>query len=140
MIACGAGVLALVSGVWAVAARKPLVWAEPPAYEYSVRFRCGMELPPGQYTLTVSNGKVSKAVADNAYSQEVMRVRKMKPEWFPTLGALFREAQQARNKGADVAEVTFDPVDGHPTRIRLDYDKEAVDDESCADIVGFATS
>jgi hypothetical protein len=127
-------------GFWAITARQPATWVEPPAYEYTVRFRCDMALPPGQYTLTVANGKVSKVVADDAYSEEVLKVRKLKPEWFPTLGALFMEFQQARDEDADVAKVSFDPVDGHPTRIRLDYDKEAVDDESCSDIVKFAAS
>ncbi|MEV8506385.1 DUF6174 domain-containing protein [Actinoplanes sp. NPDC051475] len=135
VIATGAVMLAAV--FWGIAASKPPTWVEPPAYEYSVRFRCGMEFPPGQYTLTVADGKVAKVVADNAFSQEVMRVRKLKPEYLPTLGDLYEQYQKARDKGADVADISFDDADGHPTRIRLDYRKEWIDDESCFDIVRF---
>jgi hypothetical protein len=138
MFASGACMLAL--GIWTLSARQPATWVEPPAYEYTVRFRCGMELPPGQYTLTVVDGKVSKVVADDAFSEEVLKVRKLEPKSFPTLGVLFKELQQAREEDADVAEVSFHPANGHPTRIRLDYDKKAVDDESCSDIVKFAAS
>jgi hypothetical protein len=96
-----------------------------------------MAFPPGQYTLTVADGKVGQAVGDDDFSREVIKVRDLKPGGFPTLGSLFREFQQARDEDADVAKVSFDPVDGHPRRIRLDYSREFIDDESCYDIVGF---
>ncbi|MEV6596500.1 DUF6174 domain-containing protein [Actinoplanes sp. NPDC051346] len=135
MIAGGACLLALAA--WAIPARSPAAWNEPPAYEYTVEFRCDMAFPPGRYTLTVANGRVEKARGADAFSENVMTVRKMKPEHFPTLGDLFEDFQRARSAGADVAKVSVDPEDGHPTRIRLDYRKESVDDESCSDIVGF---
>lgn len=130
----------LALGLWAFAARQPATWVEPPAYEYTVQLSCTMEFPPGQYTLTVADGVVRKAVGDNAQSQEMIRVRKLKPEWFPTLGSLFEDFQQAEDEDADVAEISFDPVDGHPRRIRLDYDNDAIDDEACYDVVTFTAS
>ena len=135
----GAGLLAL--GVWAVVAKEePATWTEPRAYEYSVQFRCGMQFPPGQYTLTVADGTVGKVVGDDAQSRQMLESRKSKPELFPTLGKLFQQFQRARSEDADVAKISLDPVDGHPTRIRLDYDKRSVDDESCYDIVRFTAS
>ncbi|MEV4642466.1 DUF6174 domain-containing protein [Actinoplanes sp. NPDC049548] len=138
LIAGGACLAALT--VWAVADRQPATWVEPPAYTYTVRFRCGMASPPGQYTLTVADGTVGKAVADDPLSRQVMEVRQLEPGDFPTLGKLFREYRQAWSEGADVTEISLDPVDGHPTRIRLDVEKESVDDESCYDIVAFTAS
>jgi hypothetical protein len=38
----------LALGFWAVAAAmRPATWVEPPAYEYTVQFRCGMEFRLG---------------------------------------------------------------------------------------------
>jgi hypothetical protein len=39
-----------------------------------------------------------------------------------------------------MAKISFDPVDGRPTRIWVDNDKDSVDDESCYDIVRFTAS
>ncbi|MFI7599080.1 DUF6174 domain-containing protein [Actinoplanes sp. NPDC049681] len=135
VLASGAAMLAAV--FWAIAASKPLTWVEPPAYDYSVRFRCGMEFPPGQYTVTVAGGAVSGVVADDAFSQEVMRVRKLRPENLPTLGDLDEIYRKARDHGADVATISRDHADGHPTRIRVDYRDEFLDDEYCFDIVRY---
>lgn len=127
----------LALGAWAALDTEPVRWVEPRAYEYTVEFRCGMEFPPGQYTLTVADGKVTKVVGENPQSREMLEYRKSKPEWFPTLGRVLKEFQQAESKDADVAKISFDPVDGHPTRIRLDFDEDFVDDEACYDIVRF---
>jgi hypothetical protein len=105
----GAGVLAL--GVGAAVAREPATWVEPAAYEYAVEFRCGMQFPPGQYTLTVANGVVIKVVGESALSKEVLGRRQSKPEWFPTLGKLFKEFQTAKTEDADVAKISFDQDD-----------------------------
>lgn len=97
-------------------------------------------VPPGQYTLIVANGKVNKVVGDDAQSEQMLERRKSKPELFPTLGKLFKQFQHAKSEDADVAKISFDPVDGHPTRIWLDHDEDSVDDESCYDIVKFTAS
>ena len=140
LLALGSGAAVLALGVWAVVAAEPANWVEPAAYEYTVEFRCGMQYPPGRYTLTVADGKVVQVVGDSAFSREVLERRKSKPEWFPSLGELFKEFRTARSEHADVAKISLDPADGHPTSIRLDYDRESVDDESCYDIVKFVAS
>jgi hypothetical protein len=40
-------------------------------------------------------------------------------------------AEEARSSNADVVEVEFDPQEGYPRRIDIDYKREAIDDESC---------
>jgi hypothetical protein len=49
----------------------------------------------------------------------------------PTLGHLVDELNAAKRAGADVARVDVDPGDGHPVRITIDPNKNAVDDELC---------
>jgi hypothetical protein len=51
----------------------------------------------------------------------------------PTLGKMLADAEQARANGADVA-IERDPADGHPTAIRIDPERNAVDDETCFSI------
>jgi hypothetical protein len=47
------------------------------------------------------------------------------------LSGLFRRVTDARAAGAAVAQLVVDPVDGHPTRIEIDPDRNAIDDELC---------
>jgi hypothetical protein len=49
----------------------------------------------------------------------------------PTLSRLEAEAETARRNGADVVEVERDLGDAHPTKITIDPDRNAVDDEEC---------
>jgi hypothetical protein len=78
----------------------------------------------------VANGKVNKVVGDDAQSEQMLERRKSKPELFPTLGKLFKQFQHAKSEDADVAKISFDPVDGHPTRIWLDHDEDV--EQSCS--------
>jgi hypothetical protein len=143
IVASGACVLALVgcgrgsegTGDGGAATTPAYGWAEPRAYEYTVDSRCGEQFLIGRFTLTIVDGRVDKVVGGDAES--VKSLQWQKPDGFPTLGELLSEAERARSEDADVAEVTFDPVDGHPTKIRLDHDTTAIDDESCYDIIGF---
>ncbi|GAA2389283.1 DUF6174 domain-containing protein [Streptomyces coeruleofuscus] len=51
------------------------------------------------------------------------------PGEVPTLGRLLAEMAQARRDKADTAEAEY-AADGHPVRILVDWDKNAVDDEA----------
>ncbi|CAM5595704.1 hypothetical protein SALBM311S_01531 [Streptomyces alboniger] len=51
------------------------------------------------------------------------------PDEVPTLGELLDELKQARHDRADTAEARY-AADGHPVRIFLDWEKNAVDDEA----------
>jgi len=49
----------------------------------------------------------------------------------PTLSQLEAQAETARREGADVVEVERDLGDAHPTKITIDPEQNAVDDEAC---------
>jgi Family of unknown function (DUF6174) len=49
----------------------------------------------------------------------------------PTLATLVGYYNDAFSGGADQAILVQDPADGHPTRIDIDHDERATDDESC---------
>jgi hypothetical protein len=83
---------------------------------------------------------VHEVVGDDAMGRQMLQARKLTPKWFPTLGSLVEDFEHAKDKDADVAEISVDPVDGHPTRIMLDYDEDAIDDEACYDTVTFIAS
>jgi len=55
----------------------------------------------------------------------------------PTIGELLDELEQARRDNADTAEAEYAP-DGHPERISLDWDENAVDDEALYVISAYA--
>ena len=60
------------------------------------------------------------------------------PGWSATLGQLLDEANTARRQGADDVVVDVDRTDGHPTSIRIDPRRDAIDDESCYDISDYS--
>jgi len=76
--------------------------------------------------VTVHDGEVSDATGlDDSARRMVRRL----PDQVPTLGDLLRELDQARRDDADTAEAEY-ADDGHPVRISLDWDADAVDDEA----------
>ncbi len=106
-------------------------WQEPARYDYTVRSSCGERLLIGTFKLTVVDGKVTEVTRSDADSVG-------KPENYPTLGDLLDEYTTAKSKGAHVAKLETDPVDGHPTRIDLDPMQNAIDDEACYVISNYA--
>jgi hypothetical protein len=50
---------------------------------------------------------------------------------FPSFADLLGYAEEARLSNADIVEVEFDQQEGYPRRIDIDYNREAIDDESC---------
>jgi hypothetical protein len=61
------------------------------------------------------------------------------PHMLPSLAGLLNEARQAQRDGADAVETRVDPADGRPTKITIDYDRAAMDDEACYTISDFVT-
>lgn len=49
----------------------------------------------------------------------------------PTLSELAAEAVAVEAAGADVVELPTEPTDGRPTRLDIDWDEAATDDEAC---------
>ncbi|KUN17060.1 hypothetical protein AQJ23_43670 [Streptomyces antibioticus] len=135
VVRTGAGLLATAGLVCAVAAcgaessstsaRQEVTWEEPAAYTYTLTSSEGERSLIGRFRVTVRDGKVTEAVGlDDSARQFVART----PDLVPTLGALLGELEQARSDGADTAEAEY-AADGHPERIFLDWDENAVDDE-----------
>ncbi|NUR43989.1 MAG: hypothetical protein HOV73_28300, partial [Streptomyces sp.] len=80
----------------------------------------------GTFRITVRDGKVTEAVGlDDSARRFVARA----PDQVPTLGTLLDELAQARRDDADTAEAEY-ATDGHPERIHLDWDDNALDDEA----------
>jgi hypothetical protein len=103
-------------------------WDAPRSYTFEVRSRCGEQSVIGRFRIVVEDGAVvevkgldeSGAAATEAFG-----------DGFPSLADLLGYAEEARSSNADIVEVEFDPQEGYPRRIDVDYSREAIDDESC---------
>jgi hypothetical protein len=112
-------------------------WTEPAAYSYTVDSRCGERLVIGRIRMWVAGGEVTRVQGLDEGGRNAVQAPVTS---FPTLGDLMEEYRTATRTGADKAIVEFDAADGHPARIDIDQEKNAVDDEACYSIVEFSTS
>ncbi|GAA5021543.1 DUF6174 domain-containing protein [Streptomyces siamensis] len=101
-------------------------WKEPSSYSYTLESSEGERSLIGTFRITVRGGKVSQAVG---LDDSGRRVVKGMPDEVPTIGSLLEQVDQARRDHADTAEVAY-AADGHPARISLDWDENAIDDEA----------
>jgi len=134
-------------GLWAVVAvlagcgesvqQAVVDWAEPPRYTYVLESTCGERALIGRYRITVENGQV--VTAEGLDEPARRTVADSPPDTIPTLAQLVTELNEARRTRAGVAELETDPATGHPTRITIDPELDAVDDESCYAISGLTT-
>ena len=104
-------------------------WTEPADYKFSFESSCGEQALIGRFRVDVANGVVDRTQGlDEAGKRAVMlRIANL----VPTLGQMVADAEQARADGAHEVVVERDPADGHPVAIRIDQDRNAVDDETC---------
>lgn len=109
-------------------------WKEPDSYVYTLKSTEGERSLIGTFRVTVRDGKVAEAVGLDANSRRV--VRQLSGE-VPTIGELLDELEQARRDNADTAEAEY-ASDGHPERISLDWDRNAIDDEALYVISSYA--
>ncbi|MGW3409270.1 DUF6174 domain-containing protein [Streptomyces sp. NPDC000888] len=120
------------SGSGGKAAAKPspelttTTWEEPASYVYTLTSSEGERNLIGKFRVTVRFGKVAKAVGLDDSARRVVR---QSLDQVPTIGGLLEELEQARRDNADEAEAEYAP-DGHPVRISLDWEKNAIDDEA----------
>ncbi|GGK76782.1 DUF6174 domain-containing protein [Streptomyces flaveus] len=101
-------------------------WEEPSSYTYTLKSSEGERTLLGTFRVTVRDGKVAEAVGLDGSGR---RLVKELPGEVPTIGKLLEEMEQARQDKADVAEAEY-AADGHPVRIFLDWEKDAIDDEA----------
>ena len=113
-------------------------WPEPPSYSYTLDSQCGERDLIGRFRLTVVDGVVTRATGLDESAQRILERRS--PGMLPTLRRLLDQVEHARRDGAAVATAEFDPVDGHPTKITIDHEANAIDDEECYTVVGYAVT
>jgi hypothetical protein len=111
-------------------------WREPPRYSYTLDSACGERALYGRFRVTVVDGTVT--AVEGLDEPAKWYVESGNPT-VPTLAALLAAYRKARDSDAGTAEASFDPVDGHPTRITIDPIKNAIDDEQCYVITEYST-
>ncbi|MFF7176788.1 DUF6174 domain-containing protein [Streptomyces pseudovenezuelae] len=99
-------------------------WQEPASYAYTLTSTT--QVMAGTFRVDVRDGKVTKTVGLDADSRR--QVRDL-PRKVPTIGELLKTLGRARSEGAATAEADY-AADGHPVRITLDWDENAIDDEA----------
>ena len=129
MAAVGCGASAPGTAAPGTAASSAPAWTEPANYRFSFESSCGERALIGRFRVDVANGTVDRVQGlDEAGQRAVMlRIANL----VPTLGQMAADADEARATGADEAVVERDPADGHPVAIRIDPDRNAIDDETC---------
>ncbi|MEV7995259.1 DUF6174 domain-containing protein [Streptomyces sp. NPDC086077] len=101
-------------------------WEEPSSYSYTLRSTEGERALIGTFRVSVEDGEVATAAG---LDDSGRRVVGQNLDAVPTIGELLDELDQARQDGADTAEIEY-ATDGHPRRIVLDRDLRAIDDEA----------
>lgn len=101
-------------------------WDEPSSYTYTLESAEGERALIGRFEVTVKDGEV---VSSEGLDESGRRVVEELPDQVPTIGELLEEVKAARKDDADKVEVDY-ASDGHPTRISLDWDENAIDDEA----------
>ncbi|MDF3145656.1 MULTISPECIES: DUF6174 domain-containing protein [unclassified Streptomyces] len=109
-------------------------WQEPASYSYTLGSSGGERGLLGTFRITVRDGAVAEAVGLDDSSRRVVEDI---PDAVPTIGALLDELDQARRDDADTAEAQY-AADGHPVRISLDWEENAIDDEALYLISAYA--
>lgn len=99
-------------------------WEEPAAYIYTLTSTT--QVLAGAFRVEVRNGATTKVVGLDEDSRRLVRDQHAE---VPTIGGLLKRLEQARSEHAATAEVKY-ASDGHPVRIALDWDKNAIDDEA----------
>ncbi|WP_406498579.1 DUF6174 domain-containing protein [Streptomyces sp. NBC_01604] len=118
--ACGSSTSAETAEV----GEQKTTWEEPTSYTYTPTSTT--QVLAGTFRMQVRNGRVTEAVGTDTDSR---RQAQEVPDELPTIGELLKRLNQARSDNADTAEAAY-ADDGHPVRISLDWDKNAIDDEA----------
>ncbi|MEV0172855.1 DUF6174 domain-containing protein [Streptomyces sp. NPDC050803] len=102
-------------------------WTEPASYAYTLTST--EQVLPGRFRVTVRDGEVAEAVGLDGDSRRVVAQLPGRTSRVPTIGQLLDRLEKARNERADTAEAEY-AADGRPSRITLDWDENAIDDEA----------
>ncbi|MFE7839005.1 DUF6174 domain-containing protein [Streptomyces sp. NPDC057474] len=105
-------------------ARNNITWREPVSYVYTLTSTS--QVLAGSFRVTVRDGKVAEAVGLDDGSRQTLDQGLGR---IPKIGDLLDMLEKAWHEQADTAEVEY-AVGGHPSRITLDLDENAIDDEA----------
>lgn len=108
---------------------EPVVWTEAASYTYELDSFCGERDLIGSFEITVGDRVVTEAKPLDDSAETMLRLSGL--DHVPTLADLVEELISARQAKADMADIAYDPTDGHPVTIDIDWDVNATDDESC---------
>ncbi|ULR51085.1 DUF6174 domain-containing protein [Streptomyces deccanensis] len=111
--------------------RNTVMWHEPASYVYTLTSTS--QALAGRFRVTVRDGEVAEAVGLDEDSRRAVRQR---PGDIPKIGDLMAMVEKAWQEQADTAEVEY-ATGGHPARITLDVDENAIDDEAEYVISGY---
>ncbi|MFF5757477.1 DUF6174 domain-containing protein [Streptomyces longwoodensis] len=109
-------------------------WEEPASYSYTLT--SSTQVLAGTFRVEVRNGKVTKVVG---LDEDSRRQAQDLPGEVPTIGKLLTTLNQARGEDADTADAEY-AADGHPVRISLDWDENAIDDEALYTISSYEST
>jgi len=107
----------------------PPAWTEPANYKFTFDSTCGEQALIGRFRVEVADRIVDRTEGLDEAGRRALMLRIA--DLIPTLGTMVSDAEAARARGADEVVIERDPADGHPTSIRIDEVKNAVDDETC---------
>lgn len=105
-------------------AQSDTTWKEPASYVYTLTAH--EQALPGTFRVTVRDGRVTEAVGLDDSGRAVVE---QGLDRIPKIGDLLDRWENARNEHAHTAELEH-AADGHPSRIILDGDENAIDDEA----------
>ena len=111
------------------AAAEPVAWTEAASYPHELDSFCGERDLIGSFEITIEDHVVTEATPLDGSAETMLRLSGL--DHVPTLADLVEELVSARQARADQADIAYDPTDGHPVTIDIDWDVNAVDDESC---------
>ncbi|WP_258564178.1 DUF6174 domain-containing protein [Streptomyces himalayensis] len=101
-------------------------WEEPSSYTYTLTSSGGERAFLGTFRVMVRDGRVAEAVGLDESAKGIV---KRWPREVPTIGRLLEDLEPARHDKAYRAEAEY-AADGHPVRISLDWEENAIDDEA----------
>ncbi len=109
-------------------------WTAPSGYAYTLESRCGESWLIGAFEVEVTDHAVTEAVALDQSAESLLASTGL--QYIPTIQELLDDYSAAVGE-ADRAEIEYDSLDGFPTRIFIDWDAEAIDDEACYTISAY---
>ncbi len=130
---CGARVQGPVER--AAEAREAWLAGGVDSYSFMVTSSCGERLMIGTFAVQVAGGEVTSVEGLDEPGRRAAEVASL-PDVVPTIGGLLD--RMVALDGSQVREAAFDPETGVPTHVLIDPMPNAIDDEECYDLAGFA--